>query len=121
MKTHKDLLLWQKSIDFVTEIYITTQHFPKDEQYGITSQLRRAAISIPSNIAEGAARKSDKEFVQFLYIARTSAAELETQLIISESLGYTNSSKNHLKDSLLEISKMLTTLINKINLRIHKN
>ena len=118
MKTHKELIVWKKSIDFVTEVYKVTSNFPKEEIYGIISQLRRAAVSIPSNIAEGAARKTDKEFARFLYIARASAAEIETQLLISENLGYIKASENQLKMDLLEILKMLTSLINKINQRI---
>lgn len=120
MKTHKDLLVWQKAIDFVTEIYKFTSDFPNHEMYGLTSQLRRASISIPSNIAEGAARNSDKEFVRFLYIARASAAEVETQLIISENLRYALSTIINLKEELLRISKMLTALIHKINKRINR-
>ena len=118
MKTHKELIVWKRSIDFVTEVYKVTSNFPKEEIYGIISQLRRAAVSIPSNIAEGAARKTDKEFARFLYIARASAAEIETQLLISENLGYIKASENQLKMDLLEILKMLTSLINKINQRI---
>mgnify|MGYP000684059656 CR=1 FL=1 len=86
--------------------------------YGLISQLRRASISKPSNISEGAARNSNKEFVRFLYIARASAAEVETQLIISENLGYAISGISKLKNELASISKMLTALINKINKRI---
>jgi four helix bundle protein len=118
MKTHKDLLVWQKSIDLVTAMYKLTNGFPSNEIYGLTSQLRRASVSIPSNIAEGAARNSDKEFVRFLYIARASAAEVDTQLIISENLGYIKLEKIKLKEELLGISKMLTALINKINQRV---
>lgn len=83
MKTHKDLEVYKNSIDFVTEIYSITKLFPKEESYGLTSQLRRAVISIPSNIAESAARGYDKEFIHFLYIAHGSLAEIETQLIIA--------------------------------------
>lgn len=119
MKTHKDLLVWQKAIDFVTEIYKFTSDFTSHEMYGLTSQLRRASISIPSNMAEGAARNSDKEFVRFLYIARASASEAETQLIISENLGYLPTNTSTLKEGLLSISKMLTALIHKINKRIN--
>ena len=115
MKTHKDLLVWQKSIDLVTAMYKLTNGFPSNEIYGLTSQLRRASVSIPSNIAEGVARNSDKEFVRFLYIARASAAEVDTQLIISENLGYIKLEKIKLKEELQGISKMLTALINKIN------
>ena len=120
MKTHKDLIVWQKSINFVTKIYKETNSFPNSELYGLTSQLRRAAVSVPSNIAEGAARNTDKEYVRFLFIARASAAEIETQLIIAENLGYIKSIDNQLKEELLEISKMLTALIYKIKQRIVK-
>ncbi len=90
MKTHKDLDVWQKSIEFVTEIYKITKLFPKDELYGLISQIRRASVSIPSNIAEGAARNHKKEYIQYLYIALASGAEVETQLIISKNLNYIN-------------------------------
>jgi four helix bundle protein len=85
---HKDLEVWKLSINFVTSIYKKTNSFPKEEIYGLTSQIRRAAVSIPSNIAEGAARRNKTEFRQFLYIALGSAAELETQLIISGNLNF---------------------------------
>ena len=88
MKTHKDLIAWQKSINLVTEVYQITKGFPKDEMYGIVNQLRRAAVSVPSNIAEVAARASKKEFCQFLYFALGSMAELETQFILCENLEY---------------------------------
>ena len=86
--THKDLKSWQRAIELVTKIYEVTQSFPDVEKYGLSNQIRRAAISIPSNIAEGAARKSEKENIQFLYIALGSVAEVETQLIISRNLDY---------------------------------
>ena len=120
MKIHKVLKVWQKSINFVIKIYEETNSFPNSELYGLTSQLRRAAVSVPSNIAEGAARNTDKEYVRFLFIARASAAEIETQLIIAENLGYITSIDNQLKEELLEISKMLTALIYKIKQRIIK-
>lgn len=88
MKTHKDLEAWKRSLDFVTEIYKLTTTFPPDERYGLTNQIRRAAVAIPSNIAEGAARDYDKEFIQFLYIALGSASEIETQLTIAFNLGF---------------------------------
>lgn len=88
MKTHKDLEVWKLAIDFVTELYVLTKQFPEEEKFGLTSQMRRASVSIPSNIAEGAARQSDKEFIQFLYIALGSIVELETQLIIAFNLKY---------------------------------
>ena len=118
MNTHRDLVVWQKSVDFVTKIYMITDSYPKTEIYGLTSQLRRAAVSIPSNIAEGSARDSDKELVRFLYISRASAAEVETQLLISENLGYLESTNNKLNEELLDILKMLSALINKIKQRL---
>ena len=91
LKTHKDLDVWKKAMDLVTEMYSVSKQFPKEELYGLTSQMRRAALSIPSNIAEGSARSHKKEFKQFLMISLGSAAELETQLILSNRLGYLNS------------------------------
>jgi four helix bundle protein len=112
MKTHKNLKVWQRSISFVTSIYEQTKTFPKEEVYCVVSQLRRAAISIPSNIAEGSARKNTKEFIQFLYISLGSAAELETQLIISTNLGYVPEIVSiTFQNELEEIIKMLTGLI----------
>ena len=112
------LIVWKKSIDFVTKIYKLTERFPKTEMYGLTSQIRRAAVSIPSNIAEGSARDSDKELVRFLTISRASAAEIETQLLISDNLGYLESTNNKINEELIEILKMLTALINTIKHRI---
>jgi four helix bundle protein len=85
---HKELDAWKKSMDLVEEVYQITKGFPSEERFGLIAQIRRSAISIPSNIAEGASRKSDKEFVQFLYISIGSLSELETQLLISDKLGY---------------------------------
>ncbi len=86
MRTHKDLEVWKKSIELVTSIYKLTKGFPKEEMFGLTNQMRRAAVSIAGNIAEGAARQSVKEFTQFLYISLGSQQELETQLLISTNL-----------------------------------
>ena len=79
IKTHKDLDVWNDAMELVTNIYKLTKSFPKDELYGLTSQMRRSAVSVPSNIAEGAARKNKAEFIQFLHIALGSSSELETQ------------------------------------------
>jgi four helix bundle protein len=88
MRTHKDLNVWMNSMALAEKIYRLTADFPKEEMYGLTSQIRRSAVSTPSNIAEGSARNSTKEFIQFLYIALGFAAELETQLILSKNLGF---------------------------------
>lgn len=108
---HKDLDVYKKSIEFVIKIYEITKYFPKDETYGLTSQLRRAAISIPSNIAEGCARISDKQVSNFINIALGSLAEIEAQLEISAALGYIkdmneiNENFNSLKSLLLGLKK----------------
>jgi four helix bundle protein len=107
-RTHKDLVVWQQAMDFVVELYKSTEKMPQSEQYGLTSQMRRAAVSIPSNIAEGAARNHDKEFIQFLYVALGSISELETQLLLAERLCFL---KNQPIDKLNEIKKMLVGLI----------
>lgn len=112
MKTHKDLDAWKKSIDFVTVVYKLTKSFPTEERYCLTNQIRRAAVSIPSNIAEGAARNYDKEFIQYLYIALGSAAEVETQLIIACNLEFI--SKEELEQLVLQqetIAKLILGLI----------
>jgi len=99
MMTHKDLDIWKLGIESVEQVYKMTAGYPKEEIYGLTNQMRRASVSIPSNICEGAARSSKKEFIQFLYVALGSLAELETQAIISEKLGYL---KNHQLMELIE-------------------
>ena len=105
---YKDLDVWKKSIELVTEIYSITANLPNEEKYGIVSQIRRAAVSIPSNIAEGCARFSDKENLRFLDIARGSLAELETQLIISKNLGFIDS--DNLVKKISPIAQMLSGL-----------
>ena len=97
-KTHKDLDIWKEGIESVTEVYKLTTDFPKEELYGLTSQIRRAAISYPSNIAEGAARDSHAEYIRFLYIALSSLSELETQIIIAEKLKYIKDAKELLEN-----------------------
>ena len=88
MKSHKDLIVWQKSMEHVMRIYVVTRTFPKEEMFGIVSQMRRAAVSIPSNISEGYGRLYDKETIKFLSIALGSATELETQIEISKNLDF---------------------------------
>jgi four helix bundle protein len=109
VQTHKNLDVWKNGIELVKKVYVATSEFPKEEIYGLMLQIRRSAVSIPSNIAEGSARNGTKEFIQSLYIALGSVAELETQLIISKELGY-------LKDlSVFEdLEKIKSQLINLI-------
>ena len=112
MKTHKDLNVWQESIKLVTLIYEKTKSFPKDESFSLTSQIKRSAISIPSNISEGAARESNKEFLRFLFIAQGSISELDTQLLIASNLNFISKEDYiHIDEKLTEIRKMLAGLI----------
>lgn len=106
MKTHRDLDVWKEGIDLAILVYKLTEGFPKEERYGLVDQIKRAVVSIPSNIAEGAARNSSKEFMQYLYIALGSAAELETQLIISDRLGFLND-----RDIFEELEKVKSKLL----------
>ena len=102
---------WNKAVELVTDIYKTTERFPKEERYGLTSQIRRAAVSIPANIAEGAGRYSSKEFTHFLSNAQGSASELETELIISNRLGYLDeTSFSQLIAQLERIGRLITGL-----------
>jgi four helix bundle protein len=115
MKTFRDLIVWQKSMALVTEIYKLSKGFPKDEAYGLTSQLRRCAISIPSNIAEGYGRNSTNEYLHFLRIATGSLYELQTQIEISMNLNYLKRSNfDELYESSREIERMLSSLIGKL-------
>ncbi len=112
IKSYNDLIAWQKAIELVRDVYKATQGFPKEEMYGLTSQIRRSAVSIPSNIAEGQARNTKGEFIQFLGIARGSIAELDTQVIISSQLGYlSNETTNDLKDKIAIVNKLNNGLI----------
>jgi four helix bundle protein len=114
--SHKDLIVWQKSMRLVVCIYEITEKFPKEEIFGLTSQMRRAAVSIPSNIAEGRCRSTRKDFSQFLRIAFGSAAELDTQIEIAEQLPKTkNISFSKEKELLDEIRKMLNVMISKMS------
>ena len=116
MKSHKDLIVWQKSMDHVAAIYVATKAFPNEELFGIVSQMRRAAVSIPSNIAEGYGRLYDKETVKFLSNALGSASELETQLIISKDLGYLLIEDfQKLINQIEEMIRMLSALIKSAN------
>jgi four helix bundle protein len=118
MKSHKDLDVWKKSIEMVTLVYKLTRDFPKDELYGLTNQMRRAAVSVPSNIAEGAGRNSSKEFLQFLSYATGSLSELETQIIIANHLGYLNKEQKQDIDTVfISIFTMLSKLIQALKVK----
>lgn len=107
--------IWQKGIEVVKDIYILTKKLPKEELYGLTSQMRRSAVSIPSNIAEGFRRYHNKEYKQFLYIALGSCAELETQIIIANELNYINETdRTELIEKIKYICRMTVKLINKL-------
>jgi len=115
---YKDLLVWQKAVALVKRIYQISSGFPADEKFGLTAQMRRAAVSIPSNIAEGQARHTTREFIQFVSHAEGSVAELETQLIIAVQLGYcTASDVRDASDVISELRKMLNSLRRKL---VHK-
>ena len=116
VNTHHDLDVWKRSIRYVTTIYQLTESFPSVEKFGLTSQIRRSAVSIPSNIAEGAARQSSKEFIRFLYISMGSLSELETQIIICENLNYL-SNTDHLQNSIVDLKKMTNGLITYLKTR----
>ena len=117
-QTYRELIVWQKAMQFVTDLYRVTQEFPREELYGLTSQMRRAAISIPSNIAEGQARYSPKEFRQFLSHARGSLVEVETQLGIAMNLGYLTPSRGLvLTRQTDELGRLLNALVSSIQPR----
>lgn len=120
MGNFKELLVWQKAVELVTDIYSITEHFPNKESFGLTSQIRRSSISIPSNIAEGNSRRSSLDYIQFLKIARGSLAELETQIIISQKLKYLDEETyEKLSFVITEIGKMLNSLIRSINQKLN--
>ncbi|MGE5325606.1 MAG: four helix bundle protein [Deltaproteobacteria bacterium] len=110
MQGHQDLVVWQKAMDLVVEIYRITRAFPKSETYGLSSQLQRAAVSIPSNIAEGQALKQTPAYLRHLAIASGSLAELETQIEIGRRLGYLSADSGQLVQRLNEIGRLLTGL-----------
>ena len=115
MHNYKELKVWQKSIELTSQVYKLTSEFPDKERFNLVSQIQRAAISIPSNIAEGAGRNSNKMFVQFLAIAHGSTYELETQLIISKNLGYLlESDLENILSKIYEVQKMSYVLQKKL-------
>lgn len=116
IRSYKDLIVWQKSMLLVEKLYLLTKTFPKEETFNLISQIRRCAVSIPSNIAEGKGRGTKKDYRQFLLISYGSASELETQIIIAYKLGYLNEKEyQEIAKSIDEISRILMTIIRKLN------
>ncbi|MES2134742.1 MAG: four helix bundle protein [Patescibacteria group bacterium] len=118
--SHENLLVWQKSINLVEKIYIATSKYPSDEKFGLISQMRRSAVSIPSNIAEGKSRNTTKDFIQFLHIALGSLAELDTQIVIAEKLKFSSNKECvNLRQQTLELKLMLSKLIAVLKTKAH--
>ncbi|OGP83937.1 MAG: hypothetical protein A2Z08_07710 [Deltaproteobacteria bacterium RBG_16_54_11] len=112
LKNYKELKVWQKAYQLCIAIYKVTKHFPNEERYGLTSQIRRSAVSVPSNIAEGYGRKTTQEYMHSLYIAYGSHCELETQIMLSKDLGYIKAEDfNDLQGWIAEVERMLKALI----------
>jgi len=115
IRSFRDLIVWDKSIELVKEVYQVTKLFPKEEIFGLTSQVRRAAVSIPSNIAEGNARLSRKEFQHFLGNARGSLAELQTQIIISKELGFLSDKEmDDIINKAIDVARLLNGLLSSL-------
>lgn len=115
MKNFKELIVWQKAMVLVIEIYRVTKNFPDGEKFGLTSQMRRSGVSIPSNIAEGHMRTTNRDFKQFVAIARGSCSELETQTRIAQELGYISTTTFiKLDDKITEVAKMLSSFYTKL-------
>lgn len=118
MSNFRKLLIWQKSMNLITKIYLSTNNFPKEEIFGLASQIRRSSISIPSNIAEGFGRESNKEFLRFLHISIGSLFEMQTQLEIAKNVTYLNDDEfNILYEDSREVERMLVSFINKLKNR----
>ena len=122
INSYKELIVWQKSIQLVTNIYTLTKNFPADEKFGIISQLNRAVVSIPSNIAEGWGRELSKNYLNFLRISRGSLMEVETLILISKNLNYLNEKEfNEIITKIEEVGKILQGLIKSIQLKLNKS
>ena len=119
VKDYKELIVWQKSMDLVVEVYRLVKKLPKEETYALSDQMRRAVVSIPSNIAEGKNRSSEKDYLRFLFIARGSRAEVETQLLICVRLDYLEEAEVEYALNLCsEVGKMLSTMISKMSYQL---
>jgi four helix bundle protein len=114
IRSYKDLKIWILSVDLVTNIYKMTQGFPGTEYFGLRDQMRRASVSVPSNIAEGAGRRTTKDFIQFLSISRGSLFELDTQIVIAKNLGFIENADN-ISSQIHEIIRMINGLIHKLS------
>lgn len=115
VRSYRDLIVWKKGIELAKRIYTITKKFPSSEVYGLTNQLRRAAVSIPSNIAEGQSRQSTKEFIHFLHISLGSLSELDTQIVISKELDYVPESDcQSVLDAIIEMRKMIYAMIHQL-------
>lgn len=122
LKNYKELVVWQKSYQLCIETYRITKGFPKEERFGLTSQTRRAAISTPSNIAEGYGRKTTREYVHALYVAYGSTCELETQVMLSRDLGFmTAEDMKRLQEGIGEIERMLKALIKSLEKKLSRH
>ena len=116
VKDHKDLIVWQKAMDLVVEIYRLVKKLPKEETYALSDQMRRAVVSIPSNIAKGRGRSSEKDYLRFLFIARGSQAEVETQLLVCVRLDYLSESEIESAMNLCsEVGRMLNSMTRKLS------
>ncbi|HEY0380482.1 MAG TPA: four helix bundle protein [Pyrinomonadaceae bacterium] len=116
LKSYRDLIAWQKAMDLVQTVYESVRAFPKEEVYGLTSQLKRAVVSVPSNIAEGQGRKSTREFLHHLSIAYASLMEVETQILIAARLGYLNTEEaDRIAEQTAEVGRVINGLSNALN------
>ena len=122
INSYRDLLVWQKGMALVKQVYTMTRAFPSDERFGLIAQMRRAAVSVPSNIAEGQARHGKKEFVQFLSHSEGSLAELDTQLTLAVELGYCRDPQAHQSAGMIsELQRMIGSLRGKITVRLESS
>ena len=121
LRTFKDLIAWQKSFAFSVRMYEVSQRFPREERYGLTAQLRRAAVSIPSNIAEGYSRDTTRDYIRFLWMARGSMGECETQLLICKQLRLASAEEiDGLLRDVSEINRILSALIKSLKKKVHE-
>lgn len=117
---HKKLEAWKKAMDLSVEIFHITDRFPISERYGLSSQMRRCSVSVPSNISEGAARKSTKELIHFLYISLASLTELETQLLVSERLGFLKETDSVLFSEITQVRRLIQASIRNLKIKLNK-